>query len=379
MKIIRITVIAVALIAIFIIVGISSRDRSIKRETTALTADTTGLDKKVPVGGVKLEPTDFHEIIEVTGILEAWNRTMLSSETGGRVVRWNADIGERLEKGQVIVSFDDEVPKLRWHQAEAALESARIAAVNARRDFERQQSLYEEGDLSDNMIESAALALKNFEAGLKAAEAAAGLAERACRETKVRMVFTGRLSAKLVVIGQSTAPGIPVAEVVQTDPIKLTVGLSETDIVKIHPGQDVHISTAGWEARKFTGRVYAVGAAADVTTRLFPVEIAVPNGRLEIMPGMAASAEILVRIHHEALVAPQDAVIDHGSRISCFIAEDGRAVSRNVETSRPHSGQVMLLSGVSPGDTLITVGTAVLKPGQKLSLALEDSGQDSLK
>ncbi|MDP8238012.1 MAG: efflux RND transporter periplasmic adaptor subunit [Candidatus Hatepunaea meridiana] len=371
-KIVRILVIAAVLIAIFIIVSISARDKSVKRETPPLTADTTGLNKEVPVVGIKLEPTEFYELISVTGLLEAWNRTMISSETGGRVIKWNSELGERLKAGQVVVSFDDEVAELQWHQAEAGLESARIAASKAKRDYERQKSLFEKGDLSENIIESVELSMKNAQTGLKAAEAAAGLAKRAFSETKVKMPFNGRLSAKLVVIGQSVPPGTPVAEVVQTDPIKLTIGLSERDIIKVHPGQEVFIHTIGWgDDKEFTGRVYAVGVAADAMTRQFPVEISVLNKHLEIKPGMAATAQILVKVYKEALVVPQDAVTDYGDITRCFLAEGERAVERDVKVSQPQSGNVMFLSGVSPGDTIITVGKASLKDGQKLGLTVE--------
>ncbi|NQT33622.1 efflux RND transporter periplasmic adaptor subunit [bacterium] len=369
---IRILVIAVALIALVTVISISSRDKSAKRETPPLTADLTALERALPVVGIRLEPTDFLEVIMATGVLEAWNRTMVSSETGGRVVGWNADIGQHLNKGQVIISFDDEVAELQWRQAEAALETAHIAAEKAQKDFKRQQSLHAKGDLSDNIIESAELTMKNAGVNLKAVEASAGLARRAYDETKVRMPFTGRLSAKLVVVGQSVPPGSPVAEVVQTNPIKITVGLSEMDIVRIDPGQEVKIMTGGWGERTFIGRVHAVGAAADIATRLFPVEIAVPNRDMAIKPGMAASVEIVIKAHLNALVIPQDAVKDYGEKINCYIAEGDRAVLRTVEISQPHSGMVMLLDGASPGDTVITIGIETIRPGQKLTVSLED-------
>lgn len=370
-KNIRGLVVAVAIIALITIVILSGRDSSTKRETAPLTADTTGLSKEVPVAGIKLTPTEFQEIINVTGVLEAWNRTLISSETGGRILGWNTELGQKLNAGQVVVQFSDEVAELQWRQAEAALETARIAAEKGQRDYERQKSLYERGDLSDNLIETTELSLKNVEAGLKAAQAAAGLAKRVYEETKVRMPFTGRLSSKLVILGQSVPPGAPVAEVVQTDPIKLVAGISENDIIKVRPGQRVTITTIGWKERVFEGRVFAVGAATDISTRLFPVEISIPNRNLDIKPGMAASAQIIVKTYADALVAPQDAIVDYGKNVTCFIAKGDRAVLRNVEISQPYKGKVMLYSGVQPGDTLITVGSASLKSGQKITLSLE--------
>jgi len=372
-KKIRITIIISVLLFLLIIVIISSRDMSAKLETQPLTADTTGLDRVVPVAGIRLEPIEFQEVIQATGILEAWNRTMLSSETGGRVVKWEAEIGQYLNKGDVIVRFDDEVAELQWKQAEAALETARIAADKSKRDYERQKSLFEKGDLSDNIFESVELAMRNAEVGLKAAEAMAGLAGRAFNESKVKMPFNGRLSSRIAVIGQSVFPGSPVAEVVQTNPIKLTVGISESDIVKLRPGQDVNVMTISWDERVFKGKVHAIGAATQMTSRLFPVEISLTNRDLDIKPGMAATANIIVNVYKDALTAPLDAMTDDGENVTCFMVNGDRAVNQVVQISQPFKGNVMLTSGADVGDTLITVGNASLKNGQKVSLKLSEN------
>ena len=372
MKIIRNIVIISAVVIVILIVGFGSRDNSVKRETPALTTDTVSLNREIPVAGLRLEPTQFYETVRATGILEAWNRTTLSSETGGRVLKWRADLGDRLSRHEIIVELDGEVAQLQWQQAEAALETAGITADKAKRDYDRQKSLYDQGDLSDNLLEVAELAMKQAEVGLKTAQVAAGLAKRAYQETLIRMPFTGRLSAKLAVVGQSVMPGAPIAEIVQTDPIKLTVSLSETDIVKINIGNEVEIKTTGWGDRRFIGQVHAVGAAAEVANRLFPVEITVPNGNFDIKPGMAASVDILVKVHNDALVTPQEAIIDYGEKFACLMVEGDRAQMKEVKPSKVQSGEVMLIDGASPGDTVITIGAEAIRSGQKVLLTLEE-------
>ena len=68
---------------------------------------------------------------------------------------------------------------------------------------------------------------------------------------------------------------------------------------------------------------------------------------------------------------PQDAVMDYGEKVTCFIGEGDRAVLHEIEISQPHNGLIMILSGVEVGDTLITIGGASLKSGQKIGLTLE--------
>ncbi|MCF7810720.1 efflux RND transporter periplasmic adaptor subunit [bacterium] len=372
-KKIRITLIAGTLIILLIIAIISSRDTSAKLETQALTADTTGLEKVIPVQGIRLEPAVFKEIVQATGILEGWNRTMLSSETGGRVVSWEAEIGQYLSAGDVIVKFDDKVAELQWKQAEAALEAAGIAADKSKRDYERQKSLYDKGDLSDNIFETIELAWRNAEVGLKAAEAGAGLAKRAFDETKIRMPFNGRISAKMAVIGQNVFPGTPVVEVVQTNPVKLTIGVSESEITKIRQGQDVNIIAASLGNRIFAGKVHAIGFAAENATRLYPVEISLPNKDLDIKPGMAATAKIITNVFTNAMIAPIDAMKNDGEKITCYEINGDRATKQIVQISQPNQGFVMIISGLDIGDTLVTVGGSSLRTGQKVSLSLSEN------
>ena len=82
-------------------------------------------------------------------------------------------------------------------------------------------------------------------------------------------------------------------------------------------------------------------------------------------------SEITTSIFEDALVVPQDAIRESGSSGSCFIVRGDRVITKKVEISRPREGFLMLTAGVSPGDTVITVGTASLKSGQKVALTMK--------
>ncbi len=367
----KIIVLIAALVVVVLAVIMSGGDSSVKQETPALLADTTGLDKVIPVIGRVITEQPFQETVTANGVIEAWYRTYLASETGGRVLEWSVDIGDRSVKGNSIIRLDDEVASFSLQQAEAGLDVARVSAINLKRNFERLQSIHQQGDLSDNQLEDGELGYQNSQANLKTAEATVGMARRALAETQVRMPFTGHIAKRMVEIGQSIGPGTPVAEVVQTDPIRLSVGFSERDIVRIRVGQRAVVNTVGWGNRQFIGTVHAVGAAADAVTRLFPVEIKLSNSELNLKPGMAAMAEITVAEYDKAIVLPVDVLFNDGEKMSCYAVKGDRAEIRNIKPIATHRSFVMVESGISAGETLVVVGQDGLKPGQLVKVNAE--------
>lgn len=370
-KLVRISVIVLVVLAVIALFFSSARHRKELQDSPPILADTTGLESAAPVIVDIVQEVDFKDVLAVSGVLEGWHHTVISSETGGRIVEWTADVGDDLLSGQVIVRLDDEVARYQNMQAEAAFEIANVSAAKARRDMDRFTELHDQGDLSDSQLDDAKLAFQNAQANLKAAEAASGLSVRRFNETAVKMPFDGTIAVKNVEVGQSIAPGMPVAEVVQIAPIRFTVGVSEQDIIRTNKGQSVSVTTVGWGERVFHGTVTSVATAADGLTRLFPVEIKVPNRNHHLKPGMAAKAEIVVANHADAITLPINAIIDSGDDSSCYVVESGRAVRRVVTAGELNAGTVRILAGLSVGDTVIVVGQDAVKNGQKVELTIQ--------
>ncbi len=367
----KLIVLLAALVIVIIAVIMGGGDSSVKEETPALTADTSGLEKVIPVKGQIIIEQPFEEIVTASGVIEAWHRAYIGSETGGRVMQWHAEVGDRLRKDATVVQLDDQIAALSLQQAEAALSVARVAETKLKHDLSRLRNLHKQGDLSDNQIEEAELNYESSNSNLESAEAAAGLAQRAYDETAVKMPFPGHVASRMVEVGQILAPGIPVAEVVQADPIRLSISFSEQDIVRVMRGQKAVVKVVGHGSREFSGKVHAVGVAADAITRLFPVELRIPNRDMELKPGMAATVEIAVTEHDRALVVPLESITNDGETITCFVVENGRAVHRTLESAGIRSNRMMVKSGIVGGDSLVIVGQERLKSGQRVKMAVE--------
>ncbi len=360
-----------ALLVALVIVLLTSNSSRFKKETPPLMPDSTVLDISIPVSGTVVDYADFEHILSVTGVMTARHRSMLSSETGGRVMRWLAEVGQSLDEGEAILELDSELAGLNLRQAEAQLVSAQTACEKQRRDMVKFQRLLDEGNMSHNDFEAAELGLHNAEAGLAGAEAAVGMAKRTFRETTVRMPYNGVLASKMVEVAQNIAPGTPVGEVVQCNPICLNVGVSEDDIVQLRKGMNVRVQTTGWKDRFFDGKVHAVGVAAGLANRLFPVEIRLKNHDRELLAGMSAHAEIVVRKYTNVVSIPRDVITTDLNRSYVFIADAGRAKKIEVTIDQMSGGNALISGGLNVGNTLIVIGFGSLKNDQKIELSLD--------
>lgn len=368
----RHVMLAIVIIAVAAVIIVTGRGGDTKRETPPLTPDSSSLEIPVPVIGLKANPGEFREVHSVTGIIEAFHRTHISSEIGGRVMHWTAELGVQLKAGDVILQLDDELALLSLDQAEANLESARVQVEKYMIDWERAQQLSERGDISRNQYESIELALRGSEAAFAAAQAGAGFARRNLRETQVRMPFDGSISAKVVEVGQNIPPGASVAEVVQVIPVKLLAGVPEEDVVRLKISQQVTVRTVGWGEEKFRGIINSIGVAADPASRLFPVEIIISNDDRRLKPGMAAVAEIQLAKYNNAIIVPRQALRFVDEKTHLFIVNGGIAVREEISYSKSNDESVMVEEGVSAGDTIIVTGHKGLKPGQKVKLSFAE-------
>lgn len=370
-KIITYAIILLVVITAAIVLMNTSKSQLVKQDTPPLLPDTTALEAEIPVKGMRLQPAKFEETITVNGVLKAHHRTQISSETGGRIIKWHVEIGDLLEKGDVILEFDDEMAELSQKQAAAALESARIAAANSERDYNRMKKLYEQGDLSKSEFEGIELAKLGADAQLAGAEAALGMAERSLRETRVRMPYRGTLALKFVEVGQSLPPGTPVGEIVQLDPIELEISLPEDDIVRVKTGQVVRVDVSSLNGRTYKGVVSSVGIAADMARRMFPVKITLSNPERDLIPGMSASAEIVTKTVAGSVIIPRSAINYDTEQPTVYVAENDRAQQREIIIGNDRTEDVVISSGLQFGEIVLVTGQTAVKPNQKIILSME--------
>ncbi len=322
--------------------------------------DTDDSIIEVPVRVSELKLGSLELTTGITGVLRSRYEIPIMSEIGGTVIRKVREIGDPVPKGESVVLLDPEPYELAFAQAEAAFLSARAANEQAQRDFKRAEELRASEDISQYELENAHLGAATAEANLQMAEAAMKLARRNLRLTGMPSPIDGVVADLDVLIGQQVAPGAPLGMIVSLDDIEVEIGVSERDIVRIKQGNEVQIRTDALPDQIFIGRVRSVGVAGLGISKSFPVIISVDNDKGALKPGMIVDMEITYKRCEKVLAIPRSALILSGEFPKVYVAADGRAIPKVVTLGQASGTDIIIESGLEPGEELIISGQKVL-------------------
>lgn len=292
--------------------------------------------------------------LRAVGTLESFQGVTIRSEIEGRIVRVAFESGARVEAGAVLVEMDTAFETAQLHNQEAA---ARLAERNLARARELQ---------SNNTT-----AVADLDAAEAAATQAAATVE-ATRATlaKKRIVapFAGRLGIRQVNSGQFLNKGDAVVTLEATDPIYVDFGLPQQDVTQLKPGLPVHVTVDSFGDRVFSGTVEATDPRVSAATRNVRARAVVPNPEETLRPGMFASVEILLPEERTVIVLPATAIVYSPYGDSVYVVQRGadgtaKAEQRFVQVGPSRGDQIALLSGVKPGEEVVTAGHGKLRPG----------------
>lgn len=202
--------------------------------------------------------------------------------------------------------------------------------------------------------------------------------------TKIYSPINGFVQARDTDPGQTATPGTTLLELVDLHTVYFEPTVSEDDFRKIAIGQPADVNVDAYPGRTFHGKVGAVYPAASATNRQFSVRVDIPNPGNLLRPGMYARGSIITRTDRNVIVVPTTALvaslppgyaanqssnaISYGNLVlppeTVFLVGPGnKAVQKNVKVGIETGSQAEIVSGLSPGDQLITTGQGLLQPG----------------
>ena len=321
-----------------------------------------------PVAVERVSVSTIQERIEGSGELQAKDRAQLASEVDGVVTHLAVDEGDSVEEGAVLLAVDPEKRGLQVANVRAMQRDAQAALADAERDVARVRSLHETGIASDSALDKAETAFTRARSRAEAATAELGVAERALRDASNRAPFAGWIARRDVSRGEYVRPGQPLFELVALDPIEVEFSVAERDSARVQVGQPVGVKVAPYPDESFTGEVTVISPTLDSKTRTLRVKarIANPDGRLR--PGLFARTDLGVATREGALLVPEEAVLQRADGEVVFLTTaDNHARRVVVKTGLQRDGKVEILEGVAAGDEVIVRGHAALVDGTPIS------------
>lgn len=367
-------------LAFVILLGIGFGLRHLRQEAPV----AQGSDV-VPVEVTTVKTGDVRSTVKLTGNVVPRSEVNLVPKIPGRIQMVTVDVGDSVEAGQLLVKLDDAELQAALQTAEAAVEvakaSARAADANladAEHNLKRMQQLYTDGAISLQQLEQAQLRYDQAAAGVSNAQVRQ--AEAAVESTRVQLDNTclvapinGVVAARFADPGEMASSVQPLLTLVDLSEVKVTGNITEGDINTLALGQSVPIKVAAAgtteEEQIFTGKITSLAPAADERSKLFPIEITIPNPENRLKPGMFAEIQLTTAERKDVVRVPVDIVQEKDGQKIVYILEKGKARERQVETGLAGVDYVEIKSGLQPGNQLIVTGQEFLVDGTKVKVS----------
>jgi membrane fusion protein, multidrug efflux system len=292
------------------------------------------------------------------GTIEAVHGVMVSADLPGTVAGINFDSGKAVREGEILVELD------------TRQERAQLASLEAQRDlakvnFGRMQELVNAGVISRMDYDQATAQQKATEANV--AEIKATIARKT-----IRAPFSGILGIRKVNLGQYLPAGSPVVSNQSLNPIYVNVGVPQQAAAQVHVGRKLRVTTEDVAGKVFAGSVTAIDSEVDPTTRNIQVQATLSNPEGKLRPGMFVQVEMPLGASRAVIALPASAINYAPYGDSVFVITDlkdpkgktYRGVRQQfVKVEGSRGDQVGVISGLNPGEEVVTSGVFKLRNG----------------
>ena len=281
--------------------------------------------------------------------VQAWVVNNIMPQSGSRIRKINVEVGDYVNKGQVLAEMD----RYQLDQLELQVQNDDI-------EYARLKELYEEGGVSRSDFETAELAYKVRKTNY----------ENVKENTILRSPVTGFVTARNFDVGDMFSMSAPLFVVQQVVPVKLLVGISESDYTRVKKGDAVKLTADAIPGRSFSGKVERLYPTVDSATHTFKVEVSVPNTDKALRPGMYARVTVNFG-NLRRVVIPDQAVVrmeGTGQRF-VYVLEEGSTVKFTPVTLGRHLGaSYEITEGLEEGLQVVVKGQSALKDGMAVQV-----------
>lgn len=295
----------------------------------------------LPVEAITVQPQVLASGLTAVGSLRADEAVVIRPEISGRLVRIAFDEGDPVKQGALLFELDASTLSAALREAVVNLEVARIADRRGSELAGKQLLSQSERD--------------RLRAELEVAKARVASARAQLGKTRLLAPFSGITGLRDVSVGEVVSPGQALVALAGVDPLDVEFTLPESALATVAPGQPVRVNVDLWPGQSFAGEISAIEPSVDVASRSTRLRATVANADQRLRPGMFARVQI-GSDEGSALLIPEQALLQDGSRRYVYRVVDGKAVRTEVRTGRRVPGQVQILEGLSPGDQVITAG-----------------------
>ena len=282
-----------------------------------------------------------------TSTVQAFVKNNIAPQSGNRIAKINVEIGDFVKKGQVLAEMD----MIQLHQAELQMKNNEI-------ELARLRGLFDAGGLSQSDLDAIELAYKVSKAQY----------DNLLENSVLRSPVDGVITARNYDQGDMYTMSAPLFTVEQIVPVKLLVGVSESDYSKVKKGDSVEVTADAIPGKTFYGKINRIYPTVDPATRTFTVEVKIDNAYKTLRPGMFVRATVNFGTNNNVVI-PDVAVVKQqgsGERFVYVLNADNTVTYKKVVLGRRMGSEYEVLEGLEDGDKIVIGGQIRLKDGVKV-------------
>lgn len=303
--------------------------------------------------GLRTAPVELRDVdvsLSAEAVVEAVRQSTVSAQVAGRIVDIRFDVGDRVQKGDVIVRIDERAATQAVAASQAQLRSAEASLAHARAELERSRSLLAQKFISQAAYDKAETEFKAAEQQMKAMLAGAGQAATERSFATIAAPYSGVVAARHVQLGEMATPGKPLMTGFDPSTLRVVATVASSQVPAIQAGARARVEVPS-SGKWLEGRAVTVVPSADPRTHSTQVRIDLPADVAGIYPGVFARAHFVVG-RASRLMVPREAIVRRSELTAVYVVgDDGRARLRQVRLgSIADERAVEVLAGLKAGE-----------------------------
>ncbi len=339
--------------------GNSSEEKSVEQTPAiAVTVSSVGDENNSP-------------FLTASGKIEAVNSASLSTRMMGFVNKVHVNVGQKVSKGQLLISINNSELSAKQAQTSAGITEAQAAFNNAEKDYQRFQNLFAENSATQSELDNQRARFEMAQARLEGAKQMRNEVQSQFAYSDLRAPFDGVITSKLIDEGDMANPGVPLISVEGPGSFEVAASVPEGEISKIKSGAKVQVLIKSLEVT-LPGIVTEVSSSARNTGGQYSVKVVLDKTDANILSGMYATVQFPVEKTGDATSAvliPTESIVHRGELTGIYtVSQSNTAILRWLRLGRSVGDNVEVLSGLSADEKFIINAEGKLFNGARLTI-----------
>ncbi len=320
---------------------------SCSSETQSKNVSDKDTTSAIPVEIAEAKVGNISAYYSSTATLEAEEEATVVAKVRGIVQRLTVEEGDFVQAGDILAQLDDEQLQLEAQRAKATMD-------RLQNELNRKEELFNKNLISAQEFENAKY---EFQAQKSDYE----LAQLQVKYSRIQAPISGVISDRMIKVGNMINTDQEAFEITDFDPILAVLNVPEHEMNKIQKGQQTIIKVDAIKGKTFEGQVLRISPTVNPETGTFKVTISVKDESRQLRPGMFGRVQIVYDTHQNTLMVPKNAVLTEDGTNSVYVINNKMAYRRNINTGYVNGEDIEILDGLSPADTVVTIGQSSLQ------------------